>query len=59
MNEYSNLDMVKSLVRSLELLAEENKQLRSEIEALRNPIVLNYQLSDEAKQKLEEAFGTK
>ena len=35
MNEYTNLDMVKSLVRAIELLAEENKELRKEIRDLK------------------------
>ena len=35
MDEYTNLDMVKSLVRAIELLTEENKELRQEIKDLR------------------------
>lgn len=35
MGEYTDKDMVKSLVRAIELLAEENKELRKEIESLR------------------------
>lgn len=35
MDKYTNLDMVKSLVRAIELLTEENKELRQEIKNLR------------------------
>ena len=35
MNEYTNLDMIKSLVKAIELLTEENKELQQEIKDLR------------------------
>lgn len=35
MGEYTDKDMVKSLARAIELLAEENKELRKEIKGLR------------------------
>lgn len=35
LGEYTDKDMVKSLIRTIELLAEENKKLRQEIEGLR------------------------
>lgn len=35
MGEYTDKDIVKSLARAIELLAEENKELRKEIEGLR------------------------
>lgn len=35
MNKYTNLDMIKSLVRTIELLAEENNELQQEIKDLR------------------------
>lgn len=35
MGEYIDKDVVKSLARAIELLAEENKKLRKEIESLR------------------------
>ena len=35
MGEYTDKDMVKSLARAIELLTEENKELRKEIEGLR------------------------
>lgn len=47
MDEYTNLDMVKSLVRAIELLTEENKELRQEIKNLRTAPAMrfNYDLS--------------
>lgn len=35
MGEYIDKDVVKSLARAIELLTEENKELRQEIESLR------------------------
>lgn len=35
MDEYTDKDMIKSLVRAIELLTEENKELRQEIKGLR------------------------
>lgn len=35
MDEYTNINMVKSLVKTIELLAEENKELRQEIKDLK------------------------
>ena len=35
MSEYTDVDMIKSLVRTIELLAEENNELRQEIKDLR------------------------
>lgn len=35
MIEYTNLDMLKSLVKTVELLTEENKELRKEIKDLK------------------------
>lgn len=42
MGEYTDKDMIKSLVRTLELLAEENKKLRQEIEGLRAIPVMQF-----------------
>ena len=42
MDEYTNLDMLKSLVKTVELLAEENKELRKEIEGLRTIPVMRF-----------------
>lgn len=35
MGEYTDKDMIKSLARAIELLTEENKELRQEIKNLR------------------------
>lgn len=35
MGEYTDKDMIKSLAKAIELLAEENKELRQEIKDLR------------------------
>ena len=35
MGEYTDKDMIKSLARAIELLTEENKELRQEIKDLR------------------------
>lgn len=42
MGEYTDKDMVKSLARAIELLAEENKELRKEIEGLRAMPVMRF-----------------
>jgi len=42
MGEYTDKDMIKSLVRTLELIAEENKKLRQEIEGLRAIPVMRF-----------------
>ena len=42
MGEYTDKDMIKSLVRTIELLAEENKKLRQEIEGLRAIPVMRF-----------------
>ena len=42
MGEYTDKDMVKSLARAIELLAEENKELRKEIEGLRTILVMRF-----------------
>lgn len=50
MNEYTNLDMVKSLARAVELLTEENRELRQEIKGLRNNYGYCTQLTNEQKK---------
>lgn len=40
MMEYTDKDMIKSLARAIELLAEENKKLRQEIEGLKTMYVM-------------------
>lgn len=49
-------DMVKSLVRAVELLTEENKELRQEIKGLRNNYGYCTQLTNEQKEELEMAW---
>lgn len=56
MNEYSNLDMVKSLARAVELLVEETRVLRQEIKELRSNYGYCTQLTNEQKEKLEMAW---
>ena len=56
MNEYTNLDMVKSLVRAVELLIEENKELRQELKEMRNTYGYCTQLTNEQKEELEMAW---
>ena len=56
MGEYTDKDMVKSLARAIELLTEENKELRKEIKELRNNYGYCTQLTDKQKEKLEMAW---
>ena len=42
MGEYTDKDMIKNLVRVLDLLAEENNELRKEIEGLRAMPVMRF-----------------
>lgn len=56
MGEYTNMDMLKSLVRTIELLTEENRELRKEIKESRNNYGYCTQLTDEQKEKLEMAW---
>lgn len=53
MSEYTDVDMLKSLVRTVELLTEENKELRQEIKGLRNNYGYRTQLTNEQKEKLK------
>lgn len=56
MGEYTNMDMLKSLVRTIELLTEENRELRKEIKELRSNYGYCVQLTDEQKEKIEMAW---
>lgn len=56
MGEYTDVDMLKSLVRIMESLTEENKELRKEIKELRNNYGYCIQLTDEQKEKIEMAW---
>ena len=42
MGEYTDKDMVKSLARAIELLTEENKELRQEIKNLRTAPAMRF-----------------
>lgn len=56
MGEYTDVDMLKSPVRIMESLTEENKELRKEIKELRNNYGYCIQLTDEQKEKIEMAW---
>lgn len=56
MSEYTDKDMIKSLVRAIELLVEENRILRQEIKELRNNYGYCTQLTNEQKEQLEMAW---
>lgn len=56
MGEYTNMGVLKSLARAIELLAEENKELRKEIKEFRNNYGYCTQLTDEQKEKIEMAW---
>ena len=57
MGEYTDKDMVKSLVRAIELLTEENKELRQELRELREELGYRISLTDEQMQMLKTFFG--
>ncbi len=57
MGEYTDKDMIKSLVRAIELLTEENKELRQEIRELRREFGYRAFLTDEQMQTLKTFFG--
>lgn len=59
MGEYTNLDMVKSLVRAIELLVEENKELRNNIKELKKEASWCIRLTDEERQAFEESLRSK
>ncbi len=42
MDEYTNLDMLKSLVKTVELLAKENEELRQEIKDLKTAPAMRF-----------------
>ena len=57
MGEYTDKDMVKSLVRAIELLTEENKELRQELREMREELGYRISLTDEQIQTLKTFFG--
>ena len=59
MGEYTDKDMVKSLVRAIELLTEENKELRQELREMREEFGYRVSLTDEQMQTLKTFFGDK
>lgn len=59
MDEYTNLDMVKSLVRTVELLTEENKELRNNLKELREEAGWHMRLTDEERQAFEDSLRSK
>lgn len=57
MGEYTDKDMVKSLARAIELLTEENKELRQELREMREEFGYRASLTDEQMQTLKTFFG--
>lgn len=56
MGEYTDVDMLKSLVRIIESLTKENVELRQEIKELKNNYGYCTQLTNEQKEELEMAW---
>lgn len=57
MGEYIDKDVVKSLARAIELLTEENKELRQELREMREQFCYRASLTDEQMQTLKTFFG--
>jgi predicted nucleic acid-binding Zn-ribbon protein len=57
LSEYTDKDMVKSLARAIELLTEENKELRQELREMREEFGYRASLTDEQMQTLKTFFG--
>ena len=57
MGEYTDKDMIKSLARAVELLTEENKELRQELREMREEFGYRASLTDEQMQTLKTFFG--
>ena len=53
MGECTDKDMVKSLARAIELLTEENKELRQELREIREEFCYRASLTDEQMQTLK------
>ena len=47
MGEYTDKDMIKSLAKAIELLTEENKELRQELREMREEFGYHASLTDE------------
>lgn len=56
MGEYTDKDMIKSLAKAIELLTEENKELRQELKELREEFGYRARLTDEQIQTLNTFF---
>lgn len=56
MGEYTDVDMLKSLVRIMESLTKENEELRQEIKGLRNNYGYRTQLANEQEEELKMAW---
>lgn len=56
MGEYTDVDMLKSLVRIMESLTKENEELRQELKEMRNNYGYCTQLINEQKEELEMAW---
>lgn len=57
MGEYTDKDMIKSLAKAIELLTEENKELRQELREMREEFGYHASLTDEQMQTLKTFFG--
>ncbi len=57
MGEYTDKDMVKSLARAVELLTEENKELRQEIKSLRTAPAMWFNPNLSGDYHLQQARG--
>lgn len=53
MGECTDKDMVKSLARAIELLTEENRELRQELREMREEFGYRVSLTDEQMQTLK------
>lgn len=56
MGEYTDVDMLKSLVRIMESLTKENEELRQELKELREEFGYRARLTDEQIQTLNTFF---
>ena len=56
LGEYTDKDMVKSLARAIELLTEENRELRQELREMREEFGYRVSLTDEQMQTLKTFF---
>ena len=53
LGEYTDKDMVKSLARAIELLTEENRELRQELREMRHEFGYRASLTDKQMQTLK------